>query len=51
MIWYFLAGMIGGAVGVILFIHGWIKRHAIPIRMTREEWEKFDKEQEERSDD
>ena len=51
MIWYFLAGFIGGAAGVIVFIHEWAKRHMVPVKMTKEEWENFERKQEERSDD
>lgn len=29
MIWYFLAGFISGAVGVILILQWWIRTHAI----------------------
>ncbi len=31
LIWFFLAGMIAGAVGVILILAWWIKTHAIKV--------------------
>lgn len=31
MIWYFLAGFISGAVGVILLLLWWIRTHAIKV--------------------
>lgn len=31
MIWYFLAGMIAGAVGVIMVLMWWIRKHAIKV--------------------
>ena len=35
MIWFFLAGMIAGAVGVIMVLMWWIRTHA--IKMTPEQ--------------
>lgn len=31
MIWYFLAGFISGAVGVIMVMMWWIRTHAIEV--------------------
>ncbi len=31
MIWFFLAGMVAGAVGVILILQWWIRTHAIKV--------------------
>lgn len=31
MIWFFLAGMIAGAVGVIVVLMWWIRTHAIKV--------------------
>ena len=31
MIWFFLAGFISGAVGVILLLQWWIRKHAIRV--------------------
>jgi hypothetical protein len=31
MIWYFLAGFISGAVGVIMVLMWWIQAHAIKV--------------------
>ena len=33
MIWYFLAGWISGAVGMVLFAGWWIRKHAVPVPM------------------
>lgn len=33
MIWYFLAGFISGAVGVVVYAHLWMQKHATVIRM------------------
>jgi len=46
LIWYFLMGMIAGAVGITLFAHWWIRRHM--VRVTPEEMKK---ELEEMDDD
>ena len=31
MIWYFLAGFISGAVGVVMILAWWIRTHAIKV--------------------
>ena len=31
MIWYFLAGFISGAVGMVLFAGWWIRKHAVRV--------------------
>lgn len=31
MIWYFLAGFISGAVGVVMILVWWIRTHAIKV--------------------
>lgn len=49
MIWFFLAGFISGAVGVMMYAHWWMRRHATVIHMR--EMEEFDDEEEEDEDD
>ena len=50
MIWYFLAGMIAGAVGMMMFSGWYMERHATVIHLHLPEDE--DKEKtEEKSDD
>lgn len=49
MIWFFLAGMISGAVGTIMYARWWIEKHT--TRITREELDKVMKHMEEKSDD
>lgn len=48
MIWFFLMGMIAGAVGVVMFIHWYASRHAVVVRMTEDEFKKELKELEEK---
>lgn len=31
MIWYFLAGFVSGAVGVVMILVWWIRTHAIKV--------------------
>lgn len=31
MIWFFIAGFIGGVVGTLMFIQHWIRKHAIKV--------------------
>lgn len=31
MIWFFLAGMVAGAVGVIMLLTWWVRTHAIKV--------------------
>lgn len=31
MIWFFLAGFIAGAVGMVMFAGWWIKRHMVKV--------------------
>ena len=33
MIWYFLAGMVAGATGMVMYAHHWVHKHATVIRM------------------
>jgi len=47
MIWFFLAGMIAGAVGMLMYARQWVRSHAKVVRMTKDEFEKL----EEKSDD
>ena len=42
MIWFFLAGMIAGAVGMVMFAGWWIRRHATVIKLPMEEKEESD---------
>ena len=51
MIWYFLAGFISGAVGVVMFAHWWIHNHATVIRVTEDDMEEISNEGEENRDD
>ena len=41
MIWFFLAGFISGAVGMMLYAGWWVRTHAVPIAITEEELEKL----------
>ena len=34
MIWYYLAGFISGAVGMIMYAHWWMRRHTV-VRMEK----------------
>lgn len=47
LIWFFLAGMIAGAVGMVKYAHWWMNRHTTVIKLTKEDIEKM----EEKSDD
>ena len=51
MIWYFLAGFISGAVGMVMFAHWWIHSHATVVRVTDEKYEELQDELEEYKDD
>ena len=51
MIWYFLAGMIAGAVGTVMFIRWYAERNAIRLNVTSEELEKELKKLEEKPKD
>lgn len=33
MIWFYLAGFISGAAGVMMYAHYWIKRHTVTIKL------------------
>ena len=39
MIWFFLAGFISGAVGMVLFARWWIPKHSTDVRIHNEEKE------------
>ena len=41
MIWFFLAGMIAGAVGVLMYAHYWVRKHTV-IKTNNEEENKND---------
>lgn len=41
MIWFFLMGMIAGAVGMTMFAGWWIRTHAVVMRVTKEEMDKL----------
>ena len=49
MIWFFLMGMIGGAVGVILVEMWWLRTHS--KRLTKDEFMKEIEDMEEKKDD
>ena len=51
MIWYFLAGMVSGAVGTVMFIRWYAESHAIKLKVTSEELEKTLKSLEEKKND
>lgn len=51
MIWFFLMGMIAGAVGTVMFIHWYADRHAVVLNVTSEELEKELKKLEEKKQD
>lgn len=38
MIWFFLAGMIAGAVGMMIFASWWMDNRAAKITLTEEEF-------------
>ena len=42
MIWFFLAGMVAGAVGMIMFAHYWVHKHAVVIKTNDKEENKND---------
>lgn len=50
MIWYFLGGMIAGAVGLLMLAHWWMGKRTVTIRLTKEEWEQIQKMEEEQND-
>lgn len=37
MIWFFIAGFISGAVGMILYANWWMHRHTKVIKLRKEE--------------
>ena len=37
MIWFFLAGVIAGAVGMIKYSTWWVRKHVIPVRIEKED--------------
>ena len=37
MIWFFIAGFISGAAGMILYAHWWMGKHTTVIRLTPED--------------
>lgn len=39
MIWYFLAGMIAGAVGMVMVANWWMRTHATVIHLPPDEEE------------
>ena len=41
MIWFFMAGMIAGAVGMVMYAHHWVRTHMMRVEMTKEELEKL----------
>ena len=47
MIWFFLAGFISGAVGMVMLATWWMRRHATVIRLTPDDEEDADGQKEE----
>ena len=41
MIWFFLMGMIAGAVGMTMFATWWIRKHSVTVRVTKEEMDRL----------
>lgn len=39
MIWFYIAGFISGAVGMILYANWWMRKHATVIKIPKEEME------------
>ena len=37
IIWYFLAGFISGAVGMVLVATNWVRKHTMVVKITEEE--------------
>jgi hypothetical protein len=49
MIWYFLAGLIGGATGMVWFARWWMERHSVTV--TKEEMDELIKKVEDNNDE
>ena len=50
MIWFFLMGMIAGAVGTVMFARWWVHKHMIQVNAD-EAIREIEKMKEEKSDD
>ena len=37
MVWFFLAGFVSGAVGMVMFAHWYMERHIVEVRYEKSE--------------
>lgn len=44
MIWFFLMGMVAGAVGMVMYARWWMQRHTTVVKITKEEVKKWENE-------